>query len=104
MADENTQKPGLGRRKSSLNTLRDLGQRFKHVGRKTSESVEEEREIIGGKHPSHVPVGAVLAFACSFQNAGSFVYHCRNVHRSFYTTRCSFFNAPSPEDARLCIL
>ncbi|KAG9887124.1 hypothetical protein KCU94_g16847, partial [Aureobasidium melanogenum] len=47
MADENTQKPGLGRRKSSLNTLRELSQRFKHVGRKTSESVEEEREIIG---------------------------------------------------------
>ncbi|KAI4719475.1 hypothetical protein E4T48_04293 [Aureobasidium sp. EXF-10727] len=47
MADEHPQKPGLGRRKSSLNTLRDLSQRFKHVGRKTSESVEEEREIIG---------------------------------------------------------
>ncbi|KAK6002648.1 hypothetical protein QM012_001398 [Aureobasidium pullulans] len=48
MADENTQKPGLGRRKSSLNTLRDLSQRLKHVGLKASESVEEEREIIGG--------------------------------------------------------
>ncbi|KAI4754983.1 hypothetical protein E4T52_13740 [Aureobasidium sp. EXF-3400] len=47
MADEKTQKPGLGRRKSSLDTLRHLSQRFKHVGRKTSESVEEEREIIG---------------------------------------------------------
>lgn len=64
MADDNTQKPGLGRRKSSLNTLRDLSQRLKHVGRKTSERVEEEREIIGGKH---VPAGAVLAIACSFK-------------------------------------
>ncbi|KAH0335227.1 hypothetical protein KCU81_g9106, partial [Aureobasidium melanogenum] len=67
MADDNTQKPGLGRRKSSLNTLREFSQRFKHVGRKTSESVEEEREIIGGKH---VPFGAVLAIACSFKMQG----------------------------------
>ncbi|KAG9590685.1 hypothetical protein KCU86_g7362, partial [Aureobasidium melanogenum] len=55
MADENTQKPGLGRRKSSLNTLRELSQRFKHVGRKTSESVEEEREIIGDGQFSDPP-------------------------------------------------
>jgi hypothetical protein len=67
MTDEKTQKPGLGRRKSSLNTLRDLSQRLKSVGRKASESVEEEREIIGGKH---VPFGAVLAFACSFKMQG----------------------------------
>lgn len=61
MADEKTQKPGLGRRKSSLDTLRHLSLRIKHVGRKTSESVEEEGEIIGGKLSGHVPVGAVLA-------------------------------------------
>lgn len=104
MADEKTQKPGLGRRKSSLDTLRHLSLRFKHVGRKTSESVEEEGEIIGGKLSGHVPVGAALATACSFKMQGlcCFVRHCRNVHRSFYILRCSIFYAPSLEDARLC--
>ncbi|KAI5241936.1 hypothetical protein E4T42_07869 [Aureobasidium subglaciale] len=65
MADEHTQKPGLGRRKSSLNTLRDLSQRFKHVGRKASESVEEEREIIGGSFV-FVSVTAATTFIAHF--------------------------------------
>jgi hypoxanthine-guanine phosphoribosyltransferase len=95
MADEKTQKPGLGRRKSSLDTLRHLSQRFKHVGRKTSESVEEEREIIGGKLSGHVPFGAALATACSFKMQGPFFVVCPSLpQRSSLILHTQMFDFP----------
>lgn len=103
MADDYTPKPSLGRRKSSLNTLRELSQRFKHAGRKPSDSVEEEREIIGGKH---VPVGAVPAIACSSKcRVLCFrARHCATSSAHFTNPRWSIFDSPSTEDARLCSL